>query len=142
MKKIVLVIVMILGIVGCGINCPSKPPKRAYVFNDGGYGMSYHVAVYVPASQLSHNLTACTKYEYDSFHMYVDHFGTLNGDEIIWKNFEGGEIPFAENGEVQSDITVKIFKDKIVLSGFKDNAENGVYKIETTPPDGSLIPTF
>ena len=143
MKKIIIsfgILIMMCLVVGCGINCPSKPPKRAYFFNGGGYGMSYHVAAYRPASQLSHNPTACTKYEYISFHIYFDEYGTFNGDEIVWKNFQGGDIPFVENGEVQSNITITISKDKIVIKGFRNQIENGTYKIETSSPDSWGVP--
>ena len=141
MKKIVSLLIGICFLfAGCGIVCGSKPPKRAYLFNDSGYGMPYHAAVYRPASELSHNPATCTKYEYYSFQLYFDHYGTLNGDEIIWKNFQGGEIPFVENGEVQSNITVTITKDKITISGFNDNTNNGEYPIEKLGPETWGVP--
>ena len=42
--------------------------------------------------------------------MDMDHLGTLRGDKIIWKNFEGHDVPFEENGE-------SIDSTKVILSG-------------------------
>lgn len=139
MKKILILIGSILitiGLVGC-LGCgEKKPPKRAYMHQGGGYGMAYQISYYFPLAMLSHS-SPCKKYEYVTTHMYMDHLGTLSGDEIIWKNFEGQEIPFGERGESIDNIRVSIDSNTVkvdgLVSGYKD--ENGIYKIETTPPD-------
>jgi len=142
MKKIIVSIILGISLllVGCGALCGSKPPKRAYIFEEGAYGKVYHIGVYVPARLLSHNPTACSEYEYTSFHLYLDHLGEINGDEIIWKNFQGGDIPLEENGEIRSNIVVKILKDKVIFSGFNDNANNGEYTIEQSSPESWGVP--
>jgi len=136
MKKII--ITCLLGIsfllVGCGVGCESKPPKRAYFYEKGGYGMKYHIVVFRPASMLSHNPVACLEYEYYSSHLYVNSLGELNGNEIIWKNGQDTEMPFIDNGDIQSNITVTITKDSVTIRGFKEDAENGVYPVKKELP--------
>jgi len=139
MKKILILMASIfvaLGLIGC-LGCgDKKPSRRAYIHQGGGYGMQYHIAYYYPFASLSHG-SPCTKYEYVTTHMYMDHLGTLTGDEIVWKNFEGGDIPFGERGESIDNIRISIDSNIVkvdgLVSGYKD--ENGIYKIETTSPD-------
>jgi len=139
MKKIIILIASIfiaIGLVGC-LGCDDKKPsKKAYVHKGGGYGMAYHIAYYFPLAISSHS-SPCTKYEYATTHMYMDHLGALRGDEIVWKNFEGQDIPFEERGESIDNIRISIDSNIVkvdgLVSGYKD--ENGIYKIETTSPD-------
>jgi len=98
--------------------------------------MAYHVSYYFPLAILSHS-SLCTKYEYATTHMYMDHLGALTGDEIVWKNFEGGDIPFGERGESINNIRVSIDSNIVKVDGLVSvyQDENGIYKIETTSPD-------
>lgn len=144
MKKIIILIASIfiaIGLVGC-LGCgDKKPPKRAYVHQGGGHGMAHHISYYFPLAILSHS-SPCTKYEYATIHMYMDHLGALTGDEIIWKNFEGQDVPFEERGESIDNIRVSIDSTKVMLSGLVSGYknENGTYKIETSSPDSWSTP--
>ncbi|RUM71190.1 MAG: hypothetical protein DSZ08_03385, partial [Sulfurovum sp.] len=90
MKKIVLFIIMILGVVGCGTNCFSKPPNRAYFHQTGGYGMQYHISIYMPTALSPHSPTLkCSEYEYAKIDFYTDDLGQISGDRVIWKNLYG-----------------------------------------------------
>ena len=136
MKKILLLIIIGFGIIGCGINCSGKPPKRAYFHQDKGYDMRYHISLYFSAPIGSHSVSVkCTEYEYVAIHIYVDDVGVVKGDSIIWKNGRGDEFPLEENGDQGENITVGITNDTVTVNGFQDNKINGTYKVETTSPD-------
>ena len=139
MKKIVLTTMMILGLIGCGVNCPSKPPRRAVFHENGDRGMMYHITIYIPYGQLSHS-PQCTQYSYIPIHIYADSLGTLRGDEVIWDNGYGQDLPFQDNGDKKENIVLNISKEKIVIKGFRDNHQNGTYKVETSSPDSWGVP--
>jgi len=128
-------IMIAMGLIGC-IGCDSKPPKRAYQHKNGGLGMQYHYVIFEPSGELSHS-PGCTKYEYIPLHIYVDDIGTVSGDSVVWKNPEGNEVPFEEQGENEKNIVLLITKDKIIVSGFLNGYKNlnGTYQIETSSPD-------
>lgn len=133
MMKIIITMVTIFILGGCGI-CDDEPPKRAIIVEDNRYGMTYHIQVYVPFSGLSHGL-GCTKYEYVLINIYSDILGQLDGDEILWKNSDGNEWPFVENGDREENIKVFITKSSVTISGFTNNRVNGNYKVVTTDPN-------
>ncbi len=139
MKKIIIglgILVMMCLMVGCGINCSSKPSKRAYIHNKGGLGMQYHFVLFEPSGKLSHS-AGCTEYEYIPLHVYVDNMHNVKGDEMVWRNPEGYEVPFAEFGENPEDIRLSINQNQINVSGLRDGYKNlnGAYKIEVSSPD-------
>ena len=139
MKKIITglgVLVMMCLVVGCGINCSSKPPKIATIESNGGYGMQYHITIYVPTSFSSHN-DICTKFGYDSVNLYLDKLGKLKGSDIVWKNFENYDFPFEENDVNIDDIRVIIESNNIKIYGIKGGLSemNGVYMIESSAPN-------
>ena len=143
MKKIIIglsILAMMCLVVGCGVNCPSEPPKRAYFYKNGAYGMTYHLGIFPPYGELSHS-GGCTKYDYASSHLYMDkNHGEIRGDEIVWKNIFGEELPLEERGGVLSNISVTISNDSVTISGSPFESDNGVYKIETTPPNSWGVP--
>ena len=139
--KWIISVIAVLGLVACGVHCDPKPPKRAYFYPDGGHGMAYHIGVYRPYGELAHSGAGCTKYDYSSFQMYTDkNSGTIRGDEIIWKNYFDENAPIEEQGNILSYITVIITHDTVEIRGFKDTKENGIYKIEHTPPESWGVP--
>jgi len=135
MKKISIILIsliMMIGLIGC-IGCDDKPSKRAYFHNNGGLGMQYHITIYEPYGQLSHAV-GCTKYEYIPLHIYTDNLGIMKGDAVVWKNPSGDDMPFSENGEDPSRITLNISKNSIIVHGFKSKNTNGKYKVKNTAP--------
>jgi hypothetical protein len=136
MKKIVLGIVMILGIVGCGINCPSKPPKRAILSQNSGYGMRYHFILYEPVEGSPHSPSfKCPKQEYLSSNVYTDDLGRVNRNNLVWISFYNEEIPFDETMKKNTFFTFT--KEFVEINGLTGDFQdlNGKYKIETTSPD-------
>ena len=139
MKKILLWTVICFGIVGCGMNCSGEPPKRAYNHQGGGYGMRYHYSIYIPSALSGHSPSVkCTKYEYAKIDIYTDDLGTITGDKVIWNNLYG-EVAFQDYGEDPKNITLHFSNEAVTISGWS-SANNGVYKIETTPPESWGVP--
>jgi len=104
--------------------------------------MMYHLGIFPPYGNLSHSSGVCTQYVYASSHLYMDkNHGTLRGDEIVWKNIFGEDLPIEERGGILSDIRVTISKDSVTISRSSLESDNGIYKIESTPPNswGVLI---
>ncbi|RUM71191.1 MAG: hypothetical protein DSZ08_03390 [Sulfurovum sp.] len=139
MKKIVLLIIMILGIVGCSVNCPDKPPRRAYMHNNGGMGMRYHFTLYYPDQGNSHSPNLkCPKNEYTITHLYTDDLGTVKRNDLIWTmkwvGNEYKEIPL--DSTVRKNIQFTFTQSTITVQGVTGDLVhlNGTYKIETSPP--------
>ena len=136
MTKILIILVslfMIIGLGGC-IGCEKKPSKQAYFHSNGGLSMQYHITIYEPYGKLSHGI-GCTEYEYIPIHIYTDELGKMKGGEVIWRNPDGEEMPFLENGENPAQITLNISKSNISVYGFKSKNTNGMYKVGTIPPE-------
>jgi len=136
-----IISLMIIGfyLAGCGVNCSGEPPKRAYSHQGGGYGMQYHISLYPPYASLSHALK-CNEYEYLVIHIYTDDLGDIRGDRVIWKNNDGYDIPFDDNGDSKENITLMLSQKQIVVTGFKNNRDNGTYKVDDGPPDSWGVP--
>jgi len=138
MKKIMIflgVLAMLCLVVGCAVNCPSLPPKRAIMHNTGGMGMRYHFTLYEPVEGYAHTPSAkCPKQEYLPSQVYTDDLGVVNRNNLIWISFYNEEIPF---DEAMKRNTQFIFtKESVTIQGLTGDFQdlNGVYKIETTPP--------
>jgi hypothetical protein len=139
-----LILTFSLIFIGCSTDCGDKPLKRAYIFNDGGYGNMYHVALYSATGGSSfnpHNLkTECLDYEYVPNHIYFDFFGKESVDNVIWKNYLNEEYPFLENGEDKSNIMLDISIESVIVRGFKEKNMNGTYKVVKSSPDSWEVP--
>jgi len=138
MKKIVLLIVMILGIGGC-INCPSIPPKRAILHKAGGMGMQYHFTLYFPEEGNSHSPTLkCPKQDYLVSNIYTDDLGVVKRDNLIWniRLFADEYRPIPESEAIQKHTTLIFTKKDVTIQGLTGDFEtyNGTYKIETSSP--------
>ena len=145
--KWIVSFLMVLGLVGCGpIGCKGKPPYRATLDENGRYGMRYHAVIYTISESGGlnpHNLsTSCKEYEYIPEHIYFDEFGTMNAEQVVWKNYMREDIPFSENGEIRSNVILNISTNAIGINGFKDNYLNQTYSIDTTSPESWGVPIF
>jgi hypothetical protein len=140
MKKVIAITVIILGLIGCSINCPSMPPKRAVMHQGGGMGMQYYFTLYLPMEGTSHSPTLkCPKQEYQVTHVYTDDLGTVQRENLIWKiRLYGNEYrPIPETDVAQSQTTLTFTKKDVIVQGLTGNFEiyNGTYKIETSSPE-------
>jgi hypothetical protein len=139
MKKILLMIIVSLGLVSCGINCESKPPKRAIMHQLGGMGMQYHFSIYIPGSGIQHS-AKCPSYDYAKIDIYADNLGSLRGDEVIWNN-SYGEVNFTDYGENPHNIQLILSAKQVVISNWT-SSNNGTYEVEDTPPDSWGVPIY
>ena len=140
MKKIMIglgILIMMCLVVGCGVNCLSKPPKRAIMHNTGGMGMQYHFTIYIPGTGVQHS-PSCPTWTYGTIEIYSDNLGNQRGDEVLWNNIYG-EVGFSDYGENPHNIQLFLSKDKVLISGWAD-AQNGTYKVETSSPDSWGVP--
>jgi len=140
MKKIILLMSMLLGLIGCGINCPEKPLKRAFMHQSGGMGMQYYFTLYLPMEGNSHSATfKCPKQEYQVTHVYTDDLGSVKRDNLIWKiRLYGNEYrPIPEMDVAQRQSTLIFTNKDVIVQGLTGDFEayNGTYKIEVTSPD-------
>ena len=138
-KTVLMFVVLILGLVGCGINCDPKPPKRAIMHSTGGMGMQYHFSIYIPGSGVQHS-PRCPVYDYAKIDIYADSLGILRGDEVVWMN-SYGEVNFSDYGENPRDIQIMLSSQQVVISNWS-SSNNGVYKVEDTPPDSWGVPIY
>lgn len=136
-KKILLIFVVSFGLIGCGVGCSNKPPKRAVMHENSGYGMTYHFSIYIPVSGLSHS-AKCSEYEYSKIDIYTDDLGTTTGDRVIWKSLYG-DLAFVDYGENPANITLSFSNEKVVISGWS-SINDGTYKIENTSPNSWGVP--
>ena len=115
--------------VGCGINCKDSPPRKAEYIQGGGYGMTHHFKLYDVRGDAGHTPGRCTNFEYITTDLYVDDFGTLTADDVIWRDVRG-YVLYPENQK--NKIRFYVSKDKIIISGhtneYADN--NGEYPIK------------
>ena len=134
MKKIVLTTMMILGLVGCGVNCPSKPEARAYYYQGKSSMMTYHIGLFFPLSSSSHSPSLkCPRISYLKLDVYTDKLGNVNGDEVI----------FEDHGyRYNLDQSVKFFfaKNEVSVNHMLDPNVDGTYKTESTPPESWGVP--
>ena len=130
MKKIVLITMMILGLVGCGSTCPSEPPRYAQYIEGGGYGMQYHFKLYDVRGDAQHTPSLrCTQYTYITTDLYTDDLGNVNIDSIIWiDNYNNNAYP----AEQKNQMKLYVSKSKIVVSGHTGvySSLNGTYPIQ------------
>lgn len=139
MKKILMVLsslILIFGLIGCGSHKKKIIPNRATVDVNGGYGMQYHVAIYMleyPGGQPY----------YVRVNIYMDYLGTVKGNDILWKNYNGDDSALEEGGEDLSNVRVIINEDIVEVQGFVQEGYadiNGKYTIETSSPDSWGVP--
>jgi len=128
-KRIVFLALAGLILVGCGVNCKSEPPRKAEYIQGGGYGMIHHFKIYDIRGDAGHTPGRCTNYEYITTDLYVDDFGTLTADEVIWRDVRGTiELPV----EQKNNVRFYVSKDKIIMSGFITDyvGNNGTYLVK------------
>ena len=143
MKKIILMLVLLFGLVGCGVICPSKPPKRAVMHNAGGMGMRYHFVMYEPVGDAGHTPSLkCTKYEYGRSHIYVDDLGLVDGDSIIWVASYQGQTSEMIPVDIKKSAHFRFERKEISITGLSGGYEylNGIWRIETSSPSSWGIP--
>jgi len=144
MKKIMLTMSILIMILLSACCNDKKPPHRAIYSKTSGYEMQYHIILYEPFSDGGGHSIKCGSWHYIPTHIYTDKLGSLNGTEIIWKNLDGDDFPFATGGQNSSDIHVVIQNNTIKVQGFSyksgNDTMNGTYKIETTSPDSWGVP--
>ena len=140
MKKTIAIIVIILGLIGCSINCPDKPPRRAYMHSAGGMGMQYHFALYYPVQGTSHSPSSkCPQNTYTATHLYTDNLGVVPRSDLIWTmkwiGDEYREIPLTQ--EERKHIQFTFTQGAVVVQGVTGELVhlNGTYQIETSSPD-------
>ena len=98
--------------------------------------MQYHVAVYMleyPGGQPY----------YVKVNMYMDYLGTIRGNDILWKNYNGDDVALEEAGEDLNDVRVIIDEHTVEIKGFVQDGYadiNGKYRIETSSPDSWGVP--
>jgi hypothetical protein len=139
--KYILSFIMVLGLIGCGINCSGKPPKRAYIHQVGGYSMQYHYSIYIPSAKSGHSPSVkCSEYEYSKIDIYTDDLENVRGDAVIWKSLYG-DLAFEDYGENPANITLDFSTEKVIISGWS-SINDGTYKVETSSPDSWGIPIF
>ena len=143
MKKIGIIFIGIILLFGCACG-DKKPPQRALYKKDNISGMQYHIVLYEPFGTGGAHSIKCGSWEYVPTHIYTDKLGTMNGNDVIWKNLDEMDYPFEQNGQNIRDVHLIISKDKITIQGFNYksglNTMNGTYKVETTSPDSWGVP--
>ena len=140
MKKIIISIMMLLGLMGCAINCPSLPPKRAIMHKTGGMGMRYHFTLYFPQEGSSHSPSLkCPKQEYLPSQVYTDDLGVVKRENLIWNTrlFADTYAPIPESEAIQKQTTIIFTEKDVTVQGLTGDFEpyNGTYKIETSSPE-------
>jgi len=141
--KYILSLIMILGLIGCGINCKSKPPKRAVLSQNPANGMRYHFVMYEPVGNAGHTPTLkCTKYEYGKSHIYVDDLGSVSGDLVLWMALYQGQTSDMIPLDIKKNATFVFGESQISITGLSGGYEylNGTWKIETSSPNSWGIP--
>jgi len=140
MKKILTVLIsmiLIIGLTACGTNEKHYIPKRAIIDTNGGYGMSYHVILFMMVSGGGY-------ISYVSMDLYMDDLGSHRGDEILWKNYLGDDLAIEEGGENLTHVHVNVDAKTVNVTGYTLDGFrmiNGNYKVETSSPDSWGIPT-
>jgi len=141
MKKILTVLIsmiLIIGLTACGSNKKEEHiPKRATIDANGGYGMNYHVILFMPVSGGGY-------ISYVSIDLYMDDLGSHRGDEILWKNYLGDDLAIEESGENLTHIRVNVDAKTVNVTGYTLDGFrmiNGNYKVETSSLDSWGIPT-
>ena len=132
--KFILSFIMVLGLVGCGINCESEPQRQAYMHASGGMGMQYHFSLYDVVGDARHNRLRlkCTKYKYVKTDIYTDSLGEMNIEEVIWIDSQNRTIyPIEESNKIR----IYLSKEKIITIGYDYNGDTrGEYKVKASPP--------
>jgi len=136
-------IMMSIGLSGCTCN-DKKPPHRAFYNKTSNYGMQYHITLYEAFQDGGAHSIQCGDWHYIPTHIYTDRLGVIEGDEIIWKNLDGQEFPFEENGMSASEVHLNITKKSIEVQGFTyksgNDTMNGTYRVEVSSPDSWGVP--
>ena len=134
MKKIILMLVLLFGLISCGINCPSKLEARAYYYQGKSSMMTYHIGLFFPLSSSSHSPSLkCPRISYLKLDVYTDKLGNVNGDEVI----------FEDHGyRYNLDQSVKFFfgKDEVRVNNISDPNVDGIYKVERSSPNSWGVP--
>jgi len=139
MKKTILSIVVLLGLVGC-INCPSLPHKRAIAHSTGKMGMQYSFTLYLPMEGNSHSPNLkCPKQEYQATYVYTDDLGSVKREDLIWniRLFGDTFASLPESKAIQQRTTLTFTKNTVTVQGITGDLKpyNGTYKIETSSPE-------
>lgn len=139
MKKFILKIIVGLLMVGCGLNCQSKPPKRAIMHTNGGMGMQYHFSLYTPIGDAERNSLRCTKYEYVKSDLYTDSLGTMSVTEVLFIMSNGSKAYAEEHDDIMK---ITISKTMIKIHGFTghDSVLNEEYTIVNSSPSSWGVP--
>ena len=144
MKKIILALMVLFGLIGCGINCDPKPPNRAIMHKTGGMGMRYAFTLYSAQDDASHSPQRCISYSYLPTYVYTDDLGTVSRENLIWNvRLYGNEFRSLPESEAMQKQTTLIFgKNTITVQGLTGDFSyyNGVYQIETSAPDSWGVP--
>lgn len=129
--KFILNFIMILGLVGCGVNCEDAPPRKAEYIQGGGHGMTHHFKLHDVRGDASHTPGRCTSYRYVTSDVYSEKLGNVVASDIVWIDMEGNEV-FSLNSDQMEQMRMYLSKEKIIVSGYTNEyaTENGEYTIK------------